>query len=155
MNIQLEDVNAAAREAVDQAQQSIVRGYHKATSSPRGNLYAQVLLACALAPTDDLGYFSSSDVREPMSRIMKKRYEIPAFSQHLKDFCERTRGPILQRTGFPRRYRFRFINPLIEPYVIMNGLKKGLITEELLESIQSETSASELGQLVLQSDSVS
>lgn len=153
MHVIISDVKAATRTAVDQAQQSIVRGYHKATSSPRGNLYAQVLLACALAPSDELGYFSSSGVREPMSEIMKRRYEIPAFSQHLKDFCEQTRGPILQRTGHPRRYKFRFINPLMEPYVIMNGLKQGLITEELLESIQASSNAQE--PLVLQLDSVS
>jgi Cdc6-like AAA superfamily ATPase len=149
------DVNAAIRLAVDQAQQSVVRAYHKATSSPRGNLYAQVLLACALAPSDDLGYFSSSEVRDPMSIIMGRRYDIPAFSRHLNDFCENTRGPILQRTGYPRRYKFRFINPLIGPYVIMNGLKKELITEEQLATIRSESSSIGPEQHVLQSGVVS
>jgi hypothetical protein len=154
LGVGLEDVHAATRLAVDQAQQSIIRAYHKATSSPRGNLYAQVLLACALAPTDDLGYFSSSEIRGPMSTIMGKPYDIPAFSRHLNDFCEDTRGPVLQRTGYPRRYKFRFINPLLGPYVIMNGLKKGLITEDKLASIRS-ASSSEPVQPVLQSDSVS
>lgn len=132
--VDITDVNHAIRLAVEQAQQSIIRGYHKATNSPRGNLYAQVLLACALAPSDDLGYFSSSDVRDPLSEIMHRRYEIPAFSQHLKDFCGNERGPILERTGYSRRYRFRFINPLMEPYIIMNGLKRGLITEDMFDT---------------------
>jgi Cdc6-like AAA superfamily ATPase len=154
LSVDLEDVQAATRLAVDQAQQSVVRAYHKATSSPRGNLYAQVLLSCALAPTDDLGYFSSSEIREPMSTIMGKPYDIPAFSRHLNDFCESTRGPVLQRTGYPRRYKFRFINPLLGPYVIMNGLKKGLITEEMLIAIRSSSSSGP-EQRVLQSASVS
>jgi len=62
---------------------------------------------------------------------MKKPYEIPAFSQHLNAFCENARGPVLQRTGTARRYRFRFENPLMQPFVIMDGIKKGLITDEL------------------------
>ncbi len=129
-NITKEDVNKALDVALEQAQQSIVRGYHKATSSPRGNLYPQVLLACALAPVDELGYFSSADVRKPMSYIMKKLYDIPAFSRHLNDFCEEDRGPVLEKTGYPRRYKFRFKNPLMEPYVIMQGLSGELIKEE-------------------------
>jgi Cdc6-like AAA superfamily ATPase len=128
-NIQPDDVRRALDIALEHAQQSIVRGYHTATSSPRGNLYAQVLLACALAPVDELGYFSSGSVRDPMSKIMGRRYDIPAFSRHLNDFCESDRGPVLERTGYPRRYKFRFKNPLMEPYVLMNGIKRGLISE--------------------------
>jgi hypothetical protein len=117
---------------VEQAQQSIVSGYVQATTSRRGNLYSQVLTACALAEKDALGYFASSDVRDPMSGIMGKHYDIPAFSQHLNDFCENDRGPILEKSGYPRRYRFRFCNPLMEPYVIMSGISKGLITKDIL-----------------------
>jgi Cdc6-like AAA superfamily ATPase len=126
------DVEYAIIKAVDQAQQSIVSGFLKATTSRRGNLYAQVLTACALAEKDDFSYFSSSDVRDPMSEIMHKLYEIPAFSQHLNDFCEVERGPVLEKSGSPRRYRFRFCNPLMEPYVVMRGIAKGFIPKGAL-----------------------
>lgn len=76
-----------------------------------------------------MGYFSAVDVRQQLTEIMGKRYEIPAFSQHLNAFCESTRGPVLQRVGTTRRYRFRFVNPLMQPFVIMDGLKKGLIKD--------------------------
>ena len=154
-NIKIEDVQAATRLAVDQAQQSVIRAYHNATISPRGNLYPQVLLSCALAPTDELGYFSSSEIRFPMSTIMGKPYDIPAFSRHLNDFCEAKRGPVLQRTGFPKRYKFRFINPLLGPYVIMNGLKRDLITDAKLETIRAHVSSTGIEPPVLQLDSVS
>src|SRR2546422_2375002 len=51
--------------------QSIRSVYHTATRSPRReNLYAKVLLACALAPTDDLGYFRSEEhTSELQSRL--------------------------------------------------------------------------------------
>jgi hypothetical protein len=88
-----------------------------------------------LAATDDLGFFSAVDVRGKFTDIMGKRYEIPAFSQHLKNFCSDERGPILERKGTKRRYRFRFINPLLQPFVIMRGIESGLIDESVLGEI--------------------
>ncbi|MFL6331932.1 MAG: AAA family ATPase [Pyrinomonadaceae bacterium] len=128
------DVSGAIGEALRHAQQSIVSAYHKATMSPRENLYKQVLLSCALAKTDMLGFFSAADVRDPMTLIMCKRYDIPAFSQHLNAFCDEERGPVLQRTGTARKFRFRFINPLLQPFVILRGLSDGLVTIEQLNT---------------------
>ncbi len=106
------DVAAALETAVNTSQQSIRGAYHKATSSPRNdNLFGKVLLACALAPTDFLGYFATADVREPLSVIADRKYEIRAFLQHLKEFTEPAHGPLLQKTGTIRKYRYRFINP--------------------------------------------
>lgn len=129
------DVRAAIDKALSKAQQSIISAHHKATNSPRENLYPQVLLACSLAEPDGLGYFAAVNVRAPLSKIMNKAYEIPAFSQHLNAFCEPARGPVLQRTGTTRRYRFRFINPLLQPFVLMDGIKKGLISPDELKTI--------------------
>jgi len=131
VHVTVEDVRAAIDAALARAQQSIISTYHKATNSPRENLYPQVLLSCALAQPDSLGYFAAVDVRSPLSGIMAKPYEIPAFSQHLNAFCEAARGPVLQRTGTTRRYRFRFENPLMQPFVVMDGIRKGLITDDL------------------------
>lgn len=137
MNIELDDVQAAISKALQQAQETIKRAYHKAIMSPRkDNLFKQVLLACALARTDDLGYFAASDVREPLSRIMKKTYEIPSYSRHLNDFCEAVRGPILQKIGAKRRFRFRFVNPLMQPHVTMQGLNDWLIDRQVLEFLK-------------------
>jgi Cdc6-like AAA superfamily ATPase len=129
------DIIKAIEVALKEAQQSIISAYNLATTSPRENLYKQVLLACALVPPDELGTFSAADVRKPMSEIMKRTYDIPAFSQHLKAFCSEERGPILQRTGAKRRYRFRFINPLLQPFVIMRGINDGLIPQSALDTL--------------------
>lgn len=129
--VTVEDVRSAIDAALARAQQSIISAYHKATNSPRENLYPQVLLSCALAAPDNLGYFAAVDVRGPFCGITKRAYEIPAFSQHLNAFCEEARGPVLQRTGTSRRYRFRFENPLMQPFVVMDGIRKGLITDDL------------------------
>ncbi|HXB02778.1 MAG TPA: AAA family ATPase [Opitutaceae bacterium] len=123
-------VKTATMRAVEQAEQSIRKAYHAAVISSRGNLYPQVLLACALAEVDDLGFFKAGAVREPMKRITEKDYEIAAFARHLTDFCSKERGPILQKTGHRGRFRYRFINPTMQPYIIMKGLAEKMVEEE-------------------------
>lgn len=117
------DFRHAVRDAVENVQQSLRENYRKAVSSPqRGNLFGQVLLACARARTDGFGYFAPADVREPMSKIMGRPYEIPSFARHLHSFCQPARGPVLRREGQKHRYRYRFTNPLMQPFVILKGI---------------------------------
>ena len=128
--VSVDDCRTAIAKALKGATQSVISAYHRAVTSPRkDNLYEQVLLACAMAPTDALGFFYAGDVRSPMSTIMKAEYDIPAFSQHLKAFCDPSRGPILRRDGERRRYRYRFTNPLLQPHVIMQGVTSGMIQQ--------------------------
>lgn len=131
--VMLSDVDCAITRGLANAQQSIRNAYHKATTSPRADsLHKQVLCACAVAEIDELGYFAAADVRGPMQAITGRNYGIPAFARHLKQFCGDTRGGILQRIGTPRRYRFRFRNPLMQPFTIMNGLNSGMLPPEML-----------------------
>jgi Cdc6-like AAA superfamily ATPase len=127
------DVDRAISAAVDKAQHSIKSAYQKATRSVRpDSLFAQVLLACAMAPKDELGFFTAGSVRAPMSMIMGRRYEIPAFARHLNQFTGMERGPMLTCTGIQRKQFYRFQNPMLQPYVILMGLSAGLITEKQL-----------------------
>lgn len=133
------DIQAGVVEAVKNAQESIVATHHRAVMSARGeSLYRQVALACALARTDERGYFTASSVRRPMSVIMGRAYDIPAFARHMNEFCEPSRGPLLHRIGVPRNYRFRFVNPLMQPFVIMDGMSKGLVDDAKLTDLGSE-----------------
>jgi Cdc6-like AAA superfamily ATPase len=127
-------VGAAIRVAITKAQESVTSAYQRATFSPRTTLYREVLLACALLQGDEFGYFTAGDVREPLKAITGRPLEIPAFAAHLKDMSGARRGPILQRTGETRRFRYRFVNPLVQPYVIMRGLDEGLVTGNTLKA---------------------
>ncbi|MEA2493395.1 MAG: hypothetical protein QOJ29_1306 [Thermoleophilaceae bacterium] len=131
------DIEGAVENAVDKAAHSIRNAYQVATRSPRAeSQFAEVLLACALAPKDELGYFNASAVRAPLSKIMGRQREIPAFAKHLNKFTEPSRGCVLQKIGEPRRYFYRFENPLLQPFVVLNGLATNLISEELLVELQ-------------------
>ena len=134
-NIIMSDVAKAIRTTVEKAY-TILSAYNKATSSPQQkNLYSKVLLSCALALSDDLGFFSAAAVGKPMSAIMGRRFYVPNFSRHLFDFCDEKRGAILQKVGIPRRFRFRFLDPMMQPFVILHGLSTGELTKELLEKV--------------------
>ena len=129
-------VAKAIRAAIDGAQESISNAWHIAIRSPRkDNLFADVLIACALADTDQQGTFAAQDIRAPMRSITGKPYEIPSFQQHVNEFCDGKRGPVLRRTGTPRRYRYRFVNPLMQPFVIMQGFTTGKISDLALDEI--------------------
>ena len=125
------DVDAAIKIAVDKAQHSIKSSYQRATRSVRrDNLFGQVLLACALAEKDELGFFTTGAVRGPMSKIMGKKYEISAFAKHLNKFTGDERGPVLVSSGEKRKQFYRFQNPMMQPYVILAGLSGNLILED-------------------------
>ena len=130
MTIHLEHVLPAVKAGIDNAQATIRDSYHKATMSPhKDNLYGMVLLACAIAQGDEQGYFAAADVRGPMCQITGRKHEIPSFSRHLHDFCEEHRGMVLRRIGAKHSFRFRFANPLLQPYVIMKGIADGKVAE--------------------------
>ena len=120
-------VSNAMAKSIENAQQSLQSAYHVATTSPQKNLYTEVLLACSLAPADELGYFAAADVREPLKRVTGREYEIPSFSRHLAAFASSARQQVLQSKGGKNQRRFRFKDPLMQPYVIMRGLRDGLV----------------------------
>lgn len=133
--ISLIDVNAIIPEAV--ARHTIQSSYIDATESVRkDNLYPQVLLACALAPTNQHGYFTAGSIRDPLEQVAGRRLDIPAFARHLAQFLEPERGAVLQRRGVPRRYFYRFTDPILRPYVVLKGLSDGLITSDELQKFQ-------------------
>jgi Cdc6-like AAA superfamily ATPase len=124
------DYKHAIQEAVTDKLQTLGKVYQQATYSPKKNIFAQVLLACALA-ADKSGVFSAKDVRDPLRRITKENYEIQAYIRHLDKFSQ-SRGPVLKKGGMKRRFQYKFVEPLMQPYVVMKGLSEGLITEEQL-----------------------
>lgn len=140
--IMVEDVNAAIPPAV--AGHTIQSRYLRATESTRkGNLYPQVLLACALVKKNQHGFFSAGAVRDPLETVAGRRIDIPQFSRHLSHFLGPERGAVLQREGIPRRWFYRFTDPILQPYVILKGLSDGLLTEEQLSKIQEVPSVTE------------
>src|SRR6185312_15389020 len=96
-----------------------------------------VLLACALAKTDDRGFFTPNSVVEPLTSILGKPVKIANFQNHLKEFISKERCAILIRRGKERAYKFRFTDPMMQPYIIMRGVEEGLIPANALDVLSS------------------
>lgn len=126
-----DDVDVSIDEILTGSLQSLRDTYEKATASNQpGNLFKEVLLACALARSDDTGYFAPAAVRDPLEKIVGRAMTIAQYQNHLNDWHTDKRGEILQRTGEPRAYRFRFSEPTMQPYVLMKGIADGMIGED-------------------------
>jgi Cdc6-like AAA superfamily ATPase len=133
------DVFKALEEATKQAEQTAREKHSKAThSSHKDALYRQVLLACAVAVArsdDALGYFNPASVAEPLSQILHRHVEIATFNSHLSEFCQGKRGPVLERDGQPRAYRFRFNDPMVVPFVFMDAVTKNTVSQDQLSQM--------------------
>ena len=131
------DVDAAIDGVLQATQQTLKDSYESATRSNQARaLFRHVLTACTLAKVDDAGYFMPAAVREPLINILKRKVDIANFQDTLKEFAE-NRGQILDRTGAQRSYRFRFANPAMQPYVIMRGIRVGIIDQAAKQALSA------------------
>ncbi len=132
------NVDAAIKRAIEKSQESVQREYATAIHTNRSDtLFQEVILACALAKTDDRGMFSPSAVVGPLSNIMGKQVTIANFQNHLKKFISSERARILVRRGKDRAYKFRFRDPMMQPFVIMKGVESGLVEAKALDVLSS------------------
>ncbi|MDE2227621.1 MAG: orc1/cdc6 family replication initiation protein [Alphaproteobacteria bacterium] len=134
--VDVKHVEAAMPECINQTAQTVREQYHRATISQRqGNIYREVLLSAALAQVDDLGYFQPVALSKPLTALLKREAPVSLYAQHLKNLSEDDRGKILEQIGTDRRFRYRFAEPLMQPYILMHGLRNGLITREQVNTL--------------------
>lgn len=91
-----------------------------------GHKYEEVALAAAMAEADDSGYFTMSEVRRRLEPLTARSYQNFAFKKHLDEFCEDSRGPILESENRQRSDVYRFIDPLLPPFIVLRAELKGL-----------------------------
>ncbi len=124
-------VDAAMKKAIEDSEREMKSAYYEATHSRQPNTYfATTLAACALTLHDEFGYFTAAAVRNPVERIRGIQADIPTFSAHLERFSMKEKGGILQQTGQKHQKRYRFRDPLMQPFVIIRSLDDGIITAE-------------------------
>ena len=118
-----DDVMNSIKEFIKISDESSRLTYQKAVSSNQANtLFADVLLACAEVQCDDNGRFTQKSVVEPLSKIINRTMPIAGFQTHIAAFCTESRGNILERNGKERSFRYRFAEPRMQIYVLMNGI---------------------------------
>lgn len=126
LEITADDLTSGMATAVQDDQTRRERYFMAVTGTRRNSLWREVVAACALSEPDERGYFSSRDVQEKLSEILGRNVLQETFAFHLGKLIEPSRGPLLEKTGAERRYRYRFIDPLMRPFVLMKASADGL-----------------------------
>ena len=96
------------------------------TVRARRGIYPEILLACALAPRDEHGSFSVADVCEAVTRIVQR--EVRGLTNQVSALTDSGRGAVLDKQGAAKTARYRFVDPRLEPYILMRGLEEGWAT---------------------------
>jgi len=132
------DVDTAIDGILTGSQNTLKADYEFATRSNQARArFRQILTACALAKTDESGYFTAKQVQAPLSDILKKPIGIDGFNPNLKELASPKRGDVLQQKGEEHIYRYRFSNPAMQPFVIMKGIKDQFLDEKARSALSS------------------
>jgi energy-coupling factor transporter ATP-binding protein EcfA2 len=132
------DVDHAIDDVTSGSQNTLKNDYEVAIRSNQERArFRQILTACAMAKTDESGYFTAKQVQGPLAEILRKPIGIDGFNPNLKELASDKRGNVLQQIGSERIYRYRFRNPAMQPFVIMKGIKDGFLDEKAKLALSS------------------
>ena len=124
--ITFNDIFSGTEVGLRKLDHSLSTAFDEATITANRSNYADVLFACVWGKPDSDGYFSPASIREAFSIIAGRARDIHHFNPQLKTLSEE-RGQILHRKGTTRLHRYRFSDPLMEPYVLLRGMQSGRI----------------------------
>jgi hypothetical protein len=134
-----EVVREAIQNCFNDVDQTLIDSFVKAILETRkGNMFKSVLAGCALAEQDELGRFSAVDVQSPLSAMLEVPMDATKFTFHLNELCGAERGSVLEREGSRGSYRYRFTQPIIQPFIVMKSLASGVLSSELLDRFAVE-----------------
>ncbi len=114
---------------------SITEAYTRATERiyRKENLFRQVLAACAIAETNDMGQFKAASLEAPLSAIVGQAMKVPSFASHLNEMCGPERGSVLRKTGERRTFHYHFAEAAMQPYVVMKSLTDDVLKADVME----------------------
>jgi len=115
----------AVIKSVENSDYSIKKTYALATKSSQAqNQFANVLLACALADTDENSTFDSVDVLSQYNNITGQEHKKESINYNLGMLCKKERAEILRKAGKPKKARYKFKKPLLKAFVRLKQYEK-------------------------------
>jgi hypothetical protein len=72
----------------------------------------------------------------PLSAIMDEPYKTESFVFHLNQLCKPERGKVLRKVEERRIFRFQFVDPLMQPFIVMKSLEAGIINMSIMEKFR-------------------
>ncbi len=113
-----QNFNQAVLKSIENSDYSIKNTYTLATKGVSAqNQFANVLLACALADTDNNNTFDSVDVLNKYNDITGKDHRKESINYNLGMLCKKERAEILKKAGKSKKARYKFKKPLFKAFV--------------------------------------
>lgn len=116
--------------AIEDADHTIRSTYVGSITARADANLEHTLVACALAETDDLGFFNSKEVASKLTEIVGDRRTSGHVNNHLARFSSKPYWILERRDITPRNIRYRFLDPLMHPFVLIKGYQADLIPGE-------------------------
>lgn len=124
------DWPTALHGALRKSDQQVIEQHRIATTTAKPSMFADLLVASAQAPKDEQGFFRPADVGPHLERLLGKRLAMASYTGNLASLSRIERGSILEvRTFADGRKRYRFANPLMQPYVVGRAIEAGRIAD--------------------------
>ena len=122
--IKKQHFNNAIKKSIENSDHSIKKAYNIATqSSTKTNRFANVLLACANANTDEFNSFSSTDVVKEYNQITDKLNKKESLNYNLGMLCKKERAEILTKIGKHKITKYKFRKPLLKAFIRLKEAK--------------------------------
>ena len=135
LHIDEDMVLEATHQCMADVDYSIIEAYTRATERiyRKDNLFREVLAACALAETNDLGQFTAAAVELPLSEIVGEPMKVPSFAFHLNEMSGPERGNVLRKMGARRTYQYQFSEAAMQPFVVIKSLADEVVKTETVD----------------------
>lgn len=128
-HISVPDVFGSMILAIEDADHTIRSAYVGCTTAKAGANVELTLTACALSVTDELGFFRSNDVADALTELVGEPKRSGHVNSHLKKFSDQPYWVLERKEISERIIRYRFIDPLMRPFVLIKGYQLGIIKD--------------------------
>ena len=119
--VKADELNLAIQQAIENSTEHLRDSYSKAImSSTQNSQWKPVIQACATCTTDEFDSFTTTDILKEFNRITSKNSIRENITHNLGKLCQDVRGLILEKIGTGRNIRYRFYNPMMKPFVLLN-----------------------------------
>ncbi|MBK6363991.1 MAG: hypothetical protein IPF52_11035 [Saprospiraceae bacterium] len=122
--VKAEELNAAINQSIENSNEQLRESYSKAIiSSSQNSQWKPVLHACATCPSDEFDSFTTTDILNQFNTITGKYSIRENITHNLGKLCQEERGLILEKIGTGKNIRYKFYNPMMKPFILLNIAK--------------------------------
>lgn len=121
------DVFASMVVAIEDADHTIRSSYVASTTARADANLEFTLIACAMAESDELGYFSSTSVAAALSRLVQAERKSGHVNSHLQKFSSAPHWILDRNEISERKIRYRFRDPLMRPFVLLKAYQQQIL----------------------------